>query len=62
MSQHKEKIMNLYTVFMPSLARQLQAQGFQIVKIEPNKKKPEFSVYLFENTPEFQAALFKLLQ
>jgi len=54
--------MNLYTVFMPSLARQLQAQGFQIVKIEPNKKKPEFSVYLFENTPEFQAALFKLLQ
>ena len=53
--------MNLYTIFMPHIARELQAQGFPIIKIEPNYKKPQFSVYCFENTPEFQAALFKIL-
>lgn len=54
--------MNLYKIFMPYIARQLQAKGFPIIRIEPNQKHPQYSVYLFEDTPEFQAALFLILK
>ena len=49
--------MNLYPVFMPGLALRLEKQGFPVIKIEPNKKRPQFNVYYFNDTVEFHRAL-----
>jgi len=54
--------MHLFSVFMPHIAAKLTEQGFKIVRIEPNKKNPKYVVYKFEDTPNFQLALQKLLQ
>ena len=54
--------MNLYTIFTPALAAKLVRRGFEIVKTAPNKKNPNFIVFYFENTIDFQIALQKLLE
>jgi len=53
--------MSLYTVYMARIARALQAQGFPIIQVVPNPKNKRYNVYLFEDSPDFQAALFKIL-
>lgn len=52
----KEKI--IYTKW---IAYKLRVQGFPIVRVEPNPNKPEFSCWVFEVTPAFQAAFDKLV-
>lgn len=52
----------LYTVYMPWLARELQHQGFKIIRITESKKKPGFSVYQFIDTPALQASLEEILR
>lgn len=54
--------MQLYTIYMPKTAAKLQEMGFKLIKIEPNKKRPRFSVYKFEDTPEFHTALEQILK
>ena len=54
--------MHLFSIFMPHVAAELISQGFKIVKTEPNKKNPQYVVYKFEDTPEFQLALKKILE
>jgi predicted CoA-binding protein len=46
---------------MPRVARALQEKGFKIIKVKPNDKKPQYSVYMFEDTPAFQEALSEIL-
>ena len=53
--------MGLYLIFMPDIAAKLVRKGFPVVKTEPNKKNPQYLVYLFENTLEFQLALQEIL-
>lgn len=53
--------MHLFSIFMPKIAAQLEEQGFKIIKTEPNFKKPQYLVYKFEDTPQLQIALKKLL-
>lgn len=53
--------MNLYPIFMIGVARQLEARGFRIIKIAPNKKKPQFNVYYFYDTLELHNALNEIL-
>lgn len=52
----------LYTVYMSWLARALQKQGFKIIRITENKKKPGFSIYQFLDSPEFQKALNTIIE
>lgn len=44
-------------IYTKSVALELRKRGFKIIRTEPNENKPEFDVYLFENTSEFKAAL-----
>lgn len=49
--------MNLYPIFMRRVAFRLEKRGFKVIKIEPNKKRPEYNVYYFEDTLELHNAL-----
>ena len=53
--------MHLFSIFMPQIAAQLVELGFEIIRTEPNKKNPKFLVYKFQDTPEFQLALQKII-
>lgn len=53
--------MPLYTIFMQKIANELESRGFPVVKIAPNKKKPNYVVYLFEDTVEFRRTLNEIL-
>lgn len=47
---------------MPRIAAKLQQLGFEIISTEPNKKDNRYVVYKFEDTPELQIALEKIIQ
>jgi len=51
-----------YPVHMRWVAFALEKRGFPIMKIMPNKKKPEFNVYFFEDTLDFHKALIEVSQ
>lgn len=53
--------MNLYPIFMNTVAYKLERMGFKIIKIAPNKKKPQFNVYYFEDTLALHKALHQIL-
>lgn len=50
-----------FTVYMPRIARELVREGFPILKIVPNEKKPQYYAYVFENTQEFLEAFSKVV-
>lgn len=54
--------MQLYTIFMQRVANQLESRGFKVIKIEPNKKHPNFLVWKFEDTVELRQALREILK
>lgn len=54
--------MKLYPIFSRRLMIELEKQGFQVIKIEPNKKFPNLNVYFFEETAAFRNAAQKLFQ
>lgn len=47
----------LWNIYSQKVAVELRKRGFKIVKTEPNNKFPQYDMYGFENTPEFQKAL-----
>lgn len=47
-------------IFKKKLAYELRKRGCVIVGTEPNKYKPEFDVYLFENTDLLKRSLDEL--
>ena len=49
-------------IFNRRLALSLRKMGFDIIKTEPNFYKPEFNVYIFNNSVELQSALTELTQ
>lgn len=44
------------------MAFKLARQGFQIIATRPNRREPEYKVYIFEVTPKFKEALDKLIE
>lgn len=46
-----------FKCFSARLAHYLRKQGFYIVGTEPNLKKPQFDVYLFENNEALKKAV-----
>ena len=49
--------MEIKKIYTKKMAVYLRKQGFKIIGTEVNENKPEFDVYLFENTPDFEAAM-----
>lgn len=49
-------------IFNRRVALSLRNLGFRIIKTEPNFYKPEFDVYIFENSDELQLALTEITQ
>lgn len=49
--------MKQYEIFKKSLAEQLEAQGYAIIRKRKNKKSPQYDVYVFENSIQFKKAL-----
>lgn len=54
--------MKKFVVFNKQIAMELVREGFDIVNIEKNTKDERFSVFKFEETPEFLAAIEKHIQ
>ena len=53
--------MELYAIFSRRIVVELEKRGFKVVKIGPNRKKPGFKVYYFEETPELRQAAQELI-
>ena len=53
---------NEQKIFNRRVALALRKKGFKIVKTEPNFYKPEFDVYIFEDSGELQSALTEITQ
>ena len=51
--------MKIKKIYTKKMAVYLRERGFKILGTEVNPNKPEFDVYLFENTPDFEAAMLE---
>lgn len=51
---------NFYAIHSSAVARELMRRGFRMIDVVPNKKKPSFSVYRFEDSIELQMALMEI--
>ena len=40
----------------------LRKAGFPIISVEPDRYKPEYDVYIFEKTLDFQKAFDKIIE
>ena len=49
-------------IFNRRLALALRKKGFNIIKTEPNFYKPEFDVYIFEDSDALNSALTEITQ
>lgn len=48
-------------VFDAKMARKLLKHGFVVIDIKPNRENTDKTIFVFENTDEFKAALEKLM-
>jgi hypothetical protein len=46
---------------MPKIAAALRKQGFKILEVIPNEKKPQFDAYVFEDCPKFRKAFSEIV-
>lgn len=51
-----------YRVYTRWIALELRRQGYKIIGTDINEYNPEFKVWIFEDTPEFQEAFKKISQ
>ena len=51
--------MTYFKCFSAKLANYLKKQGFYIIGTEANMKKPQYDVFLFEDTKELREAVSK---
>ena len=42
-----------FIVYMPNIANALIKEGFEVLEIIPNPKKPQYNAFVFEATQEF---------
>lgn len=48
--------------FDPKMARTLLKRGFKVIDIKPNRANPVASIFVFENTEEFQTAFSEVME
>ena len=49
-------------IFDAKIARKLLKQGFVVIDIKPNRENTDKSIFVFENTEEFQQALTEIME
>ena len=49
--------MNEYIVFSKRLAKTLVNMGFELLRTEPNRERPQYDVFVFENTPILRSSI-----
>ena len=49
-----------YRIYSSRIAGLLRQRGFKILGVEPNLKKPQYDVFLFEDTEELRKNLTAL--
>lgn len=49
--------MNEYLIFSQRVAGYLMQRGYRLVKIEPNRKRPDFHVFFFEDSAGLRSRL-----
>ncbi len=54
--------MTLFPIFSRRIALELEKHGFDIVKMAPNRNKPELQVYYFEETEALHKAAQELIR
>ena len=54
--------MNERVIYTRKMAYELRKLGFKIIRVIPDKKKPYFDNYVFEDSFELQEAMRKLSQ
>lgn len=47
----------LYIIYMPRVAAALRELGYKLEKTTPNRMKPQYDVYWFEDTPSFRNSI-----
>lgn len=52
----------IYKIFSKRITEELKNAGFKVIRIEKNKKYPQYDVYCFERTKEFKEGLRKILR
>lgn len=60
MRESKASVKKLYYVYSKAKAIKLRELGFNLVLRKPNHMYPEFDMYGFEDTPDFQKAFEKV--
>ncbi len=53
--------MKLYAIFSRRIVVELEKRGFKVIKIAPNRHKPDLNVYYFEETPALRQAAQELI-
>lgn len=53
--------MNLFPIFSRRIAYALELQGFKLIRMAPNRHKPELMVYYFEDTVKLHNAAQQLI-
>ena len=48
-------------IFDAKIARRLLKEGFVVIDIKPNRENIDKSIFVFENTEEFQQALARVV-
>ena len=49
--------MREYVIFSKRLAKTLVSMGFELLRTEPNRERPQYSVFIFENTPSLRSSI-----
>ena len=49
-------------VYTRRIAYELRLKGFKIIRLEPNPNRPEFNIYVFQNTPELESAFKEVVE
>lgn len=49
-----------FIVYMPRIANILINEGFEVLKIIPNPKKPQYNAFVFEATQDFLKAFTRI--
>lgn len=53
--------MTLFPIFSRKIAYELERRGFRVIRMAPNRHKPELKVYYFEETLELRNAAQELI-
>lgn len=54
--------MTKFRVYTRWVAYELRKEGFKIIETDINEFFPQFTVWIFENTPEFMSAFKRISQ